>query len=210
MRRNLIILANSRKMRPNRCIAGIDAQTGEWVRPCFGKGEEGVPWDVRQVDGAEPQLLDMVAIPLASDGPHRDVQPENCRLLKGAWKGVGKATVKQVAKYCQKSGLILHNVDRRIHVSKLQNVSENERKSLCLVQARVDFSTEGTYRGKRVNAAFMHGSHRYCFPVTDYEYERRFPAYGTAERDCLLTISLGTPYERDNCCYKFVAGVMEL
>jgi hypothetical protein len=209
MRRNLIILANSRKMG-NRCIAGIDAQTGEWVRPCFGTGEEGVPWSVRQVDGAEPQLLDILAIPLAKDGPHRDIQPENRRILKGAWKSVGKATVKQVAKYRQKSGLILHNVGRRIDVDELRQVAAKDRNSLCLIRAHVDFSTEGTYRGKRVNAAFMHGSNRYCLPVTDYEYERRFPAYGTAEAECLLTISLGSPYERDNCCYKFVAGVTEL
>lgn len=113
----------------NRCIAGIDAQTGDWVRPCFGTGGEGVPWSVRRVDDAEPHLLEIVGIPLASDGPHRDIQPENCSILEGAWMKMGKTAVDQVAKYCQKSGLILHNTDRRIHVNQLRQVAAKDRKS---------------------------------------------------------------------------------
>ena len=209
MRRNLVILANSRKMG-NRCIAGIDAESGEWVRPVYETGDQGVPWSVRQVDGAEPCLLDIVSISVASDGPHRDIQPENRRILKGAWRREGQATVDQIAKYRLKAGLILHNADRKIHVGKLRQVAAKDMKSLCLIRAHVAFSTEGTYRGKRVNAQFKLGQSEYLIPVTDYEYERQFPAYGTAAADCLLTISLGTPYERDNCCYKFVVGVMEL
>lgn len=209
MRRNLIILANSRKMR-NRCIAGIDPETGEWVRPVYEAGEQGVPWSVRQVDGAEPRLLDIVSIPLAGDGPHQDIQPENRRILKGVWKKVGEATVRQIAGYCQGEGLILHNAERRIHVDALRRIPEETRTSLCLVRAQVDFFTEGTYRGKRVNARFEHDGNQYCVPVTDYEFERHFSAYMRRKANCLLTISMGTPYDRDNCCYKFVVGVIEL
>jgi len=209
MIRNLIILANSRKMG-NRCIVGIDAETEEWVRPCFGTGEEGIPRQVRQIDGAEPQLLDIVCIPLDNDGPHRDIQPENRTLLGGSWKRLSKATIEQLNKYCQKGGLILHNTDRKISITELRNIPKSKRNSLCLIRAHVEFSTEGTYRGKRVNATFTHASHRYCIPVTDYEFERHFPAYSIDEADCLMSISLGLPYERDNCCYKFVAGVIKL
>jgi hypothetical protein len=208
MRRNLIILANSRK-RGNRCIVGIDTETEEWVRPCVGEGEKGIPWHVRQINGAEPQLLDIVAIPLASNGPNREIQPENYTVLKGSWEKVGKVTIKQITKYCQRRGLILHNTDRRIHITELSNVSKRDRKSLCLIHTHVEFSTEATYRGKkRVNATFVYGSNRYCFPVTDYEFERHFLAYTTDEADCLLCISLGLPYEIDDFCYKFVAGVI--
>lgn len=209
MKRNLIILANSRKMG-NRCITGIDVESGEWIRPCFENGEAGVPWNVRQVNGIEPQLLDIVEVPLADDGPHRDIQPENRSILQGAWKMVGRTTAQKVAKYCRKSNMILHNADRRIHINILRTVPNKEKHSLFLIRAHVAFSTEGTYRGKRVNARFTHGTNEYCIPVTDYEYERQFPAYGTAEAECLLTISLGMPYEKDNCCYKFVAGVIKL
>jgi len=210
MRRNLIIMANSRKMG-NRCIAGIDADSGEWVRPVYGAGDQGVPWDVRQVQGAEPRLLDIVSIPLASDGPHRDIQPENCRILEGPWKRIGEATVQQVAKYCQRGGLILHNTERWIHIDQLCQVAAKDRRSLCLIRASVAFSTGPSPRGgERVWASFRHGGNQYRITVTDYEFEHAFPAHGTREVKCLLTVSLGTPYERDNCCYKFVAGVIEL
>jgi len=211
MRRNLIILANSRK-KGNRCIAGIDPETAEWVRPVYEDGDKGVPWQVRQVDGEEPRLLDIVSIPLARDGPHRDIQPENRRILRGAWKKVSKATVRQVGKYCQKAGLILHNADRRIQVKQLCRVAAEHRKSLSLIRASVAFATEIDFYGKkRVIASFSHGGNLYeAIPVTDYEYERQFSTGDTAEAHCLLTISLGMPWELDNCCYKFVAGVIKL
>ena len=209
MRRKLIILANSRKMH-NRCIAGIDAETGKWVRPVYENGDKGVPWSIRQVDGQEPALLDIVSIPLASKGPHRDIQPENRQILKGTWIKVGQATTPQVAAYCQCKGLILHNDDRRIPTWKLRAVPEKDRASLCLVRAQVHFFTEGTYRGKRVNAKFEHDGNQYCIPVTDYRFESHFPVYSQREAHCLLTISMGMPFERDQCCYKFIAGIVEL
>ena len=210
MRHNIIILANSRKMR-NRCIAGVDVQNGAWVRPCFETGEEGIPWSIRKIDNAEPQLLDIIAIPLANDGPHRDIQPENRSLSEGVWEKVDRTTIKQVLKYRQKSGTILHNTERRIHISKLQTVHERERKSLCMIQTNVVFTTEASFTGKkRVVAAFEHYGVKYRIPVTDYEFEHAFPPYNTREAECLLTVSLGMPYEMDNYCYKLVAGVIEL
>ena len=210
MARKLIILANSRK-KGNRCIAGIDADTGEWVRPCFGTGEQGVPRRVRLVGGMEPRLLDIVAVPLANDGPHRDIQPENRQIAPGPWERVGKAALEEVAGYCQEGRLILHNAARWIHVSQLHKVAAEDRKSLCLIQAHTAFSTERTHTGsQRVVATFAHGWSKYAIPVTDYEFEHAFPANGARECKCLLTLSLGMPFERDNCCYKFAAGIIEL
>lgn len=209
MEHNLIILANSRKMG-NRCITGIDVKSGEWIRPCFENGETGIPWNVRQVNGKEPQLLDILKISLADDGPHRDIQPENRNILPGSWEKVGKTTVNNVLRYCQKTNLILFNTSRRIHIDSLRTVPAQNKHSLFLIRAHVSFFTESSYRGKRVNARFKHGANEYCIPVTDYEYERQFPAHSTAEAECLMTISLGMPYEKDNCCYKFVAGIIEI
>ncbi len=95
-------------------------------------------------------------------------------------------------------------------MAALREVPEEERASLCLIRAHVFFFTEAGYCGKRVSARFRHGHYEYTIPVTDYEYEKGFPSHSTAERDCLLTISLGAPFEKDNCCYKLAAGVIEL
>jgi len=69
MERTIIVLANSRKMT-NRCIAGIDVSTKEWIRPCYESGESGIPWTVRQINGEEPQLLDIIKISVKKVGPH--------------------------------------------------------------------------------------------------------------------------------------------
>lgn len=210
MKHKVLILANSRKMG-HRCIAGIDMRTGKWLRPCHGEGDEGIPRSVRQINGQEPKLLDVVEIPLKSDGPHLDYQPENRYLLDGSWNKVGTVEPDEIFKYCEEDELLLHNVDRRIHMDRLLSLPPEERKSLCLIKAHVNFFTESDIRGrKRVNASFGYSALQYCIPVTDYEFERQFPANEAAETDCILTISLGQPFKVDNCCYKFVAGVVEL
>lgn len=187
-------------------------RTGKWLRPCYGDGDDGIPWSIRQIDGQEPQLLDVVEIPMGGDGPKLKYQPENHYLLDGTWGKVGTVSPNQILHYCEQDKLLLHNADRRIHMDKLLNLPEKDRKSLCLIRAHVNFFTDSdVYRRKRVNASFSYGSHEYCLMVTDYEYWRQFPARETAEADCLLTVSLGLPFiEVDNCCYKLVAGVIEL
>jgi len=210
LKHEIIILANSRKIG-NRCIAGIDRRTGEWLRPCYGEGHEGIPCHVRQINGQEPQLLDVVEISMKSRGPNLEYQPENRYLSNKPWEKIGVVEAKHLFKYCEKGKFLLHNTDRRIHMDELLSLPAEDRKSLCLVKAHVNFFTElDVYGRKRVNASFNFGSHEYCLQVTDYEYWSQFPAHETAKADCLLTISLGLPFEVDNCCYKLVAGVIEL
>ncbi len=93
MKRRLIILAHSRKMK-KRCIAGIDVETGEWVRPCWASGDGGLSG--RWVDQYVQSLLDVVELPLENDGPNRDLQPENRRIIKGPWRTVGRATLQDI------------------------------------------------------------------------------------------------------------------
>ena len=186
-------------------------RTGKWLRPCQGDGDKGIPWNVRQINGQEPQLLDVVEIPLGNDGPHLEYQPENRYLLDGSWSKVDTIKPDQIFKYCEEGELLLHNADRRIHMDKLLSLPPNDRKSLGLIKVHANFfAGEDVLGRKRVNASFRYSASGYCIPVTDYEFARQFPADETAEADCLLTVSLGKPYKIDNCCYKFVAGVIEL
>jgi hypothetical protein len=115
-------------------------------------------------------------------------------------------------KYCDgDNDCLLHNACDRVPVAELRELPEDRRKSLSLIRVNVKFSTGvDSYGKKRVNASFSYGLHEYSLVVTDYEYRRQFKPYSTAEADCLLTISLGVPYEMDNRCYKLVAGVIEL
>ena len=212
----MVCLANSWKGGGNnRCIAGIDMETGRWLRPCFGSGEEGIPWQARQIEGREPALLDLLEMPLADDGPHREYQPENRQLLPGSWRKVGTATLTDVLQYCEEGGFLLGNFDRRVPAEEALKLPQSERKSLCLLQTRVHFTT-GSKVSRRtgiayeaVFAAFQYGAHHYQeLDVTDADFAQRFPTCPAADVDCVLTVSRGSPY--GGYCYKLVAGVIPL
>ena len=68
--KRIICLANSEKLR-ERCIAGIDLDTGKWVRPVCDNlyPEDGrVPKLIRLVEGREPELLDILEVPISDSG----------------------------------------------------------------------------------------------------------------------------------------------
>jgi hypothetical protein len=82
---DLICLANSNKMR-GRCIAGLRADGGGWVRPIASDTDLGqLEFNhYRLGDGSEPQLLDLVRLDL---NEHRPVagQPENWSIGASSW-----------------------------------------------------------------------------------------------------------------------------
>lgn len=212
MKRILVILANSRK-KGGRCIAGIDVETGEWIRRCWAEGDRGI--EDQWVDQSIEHLLDIVEIPLESDGPNRELQPENRRIIQGPpWKRRGRATLAEIQRYCQPEGPLLYNTCGRIHPSEIRSACATgvQPSSLALIRPSlpVHFFTRGTPRGKRVQAVFDFGGNRYQLRVTDYIFEKQFPPYHTETKPCLLAVSLAMPFERDGYCYKLVAGVIPL
>jgi hypothetical protein len=71
----IICLANSWK-HCDRCIAGINPQTEAWVHPVSDLNDGRVPKPIRLIDGQEPQLLEILEIPLANDRPNLGFEKE--------------------------------------------------------------------------------------------------------------------------------------
>jgi hypothetical protein len=74
--KKIVCLANSRKhsQKSNgRCIAGIeivDGKPGDWVRPVSSRpGAEVSEYERRYEDGSDPQVLDVVNVPLLESAP---------------------------------------------------------------------------------------------------------------------------------------------
>jgi len=55
----MVCLANSRK-NGKRCIAGIDLDTGNWVRPVKKGGAELSELDIEFEDHTQPEVLDII------------------------------------------------------------------------------------------------------------------------------------------------------
>jgi len=84
----IICLANSYKPQ-GRCIAGIDIDINEWVRPVSRRTK--AIHDERFIDGItgnEPDLLDLLEIPIGEEAPDQGCQPENRYLNNGVWRRI--------------------------------------------------------------------------------------------------------------------------
>lgn len=132
--KRIICLANSKKFG-ERCIAGIDIPTGQWIRPVYNNEDGSVPRTTRLVDGKEPELLDIIDIPLAINGKNADFVRENILIVPVQWKLQGKASSIDVVKYCRNTTDILHNPSKYVKPSYLKTLPFSQRVSLQLVQA---------------------------------------------------------------------------
>jgi hypothetical protein len=133
----IICLANSKKLS-ERCIAGINPETGRWIRPVYkAHPEDGrVPESIRLINGEEPALLDILDIPLENSGLDFGFESENLNIAQGQWRKVGQAFPQDVLRFATRNSLILHNVnkyDKYVTVPYLKSLPFPKRTTLQLV-----------------------------------------------------------------------------
>ncbi len=217
--RRLVCLANSWKMQ-ERCIAGIDLATGQWLRPVcdlYYPHDGSIPASVRQIQGQEPRLLDVLAIRLADSGSDFGFEPENRSVLTGAWRVEGRYRPWQVLPYCQ-SPPLLHNRRKYVMVSELQAKPWAARQTLQLVRAsQVQIQPRPDQEGPgRWRISFqVEGEVWRDLKLTDADLMQRLEAGYSPGTECVLTLSLSLPWSppqwsEEPPCWKLVAGVVEL
>ena len=113
----ILCLANSFK-RGGRCIAGIDLETNRWIRP-IGQGHEGAIRGERLINGMEPELLDIIEIPLGAGADDLGCQPENILLRPGPWRKVGVIEKDDVMQYVEETDRLLHNFEGKVPLNAL-------------------------------------------------------------------------------------------
>lgn len=216
--RQIICLANSWKLG-ERCIAGIDINTGKWVRPVCDEQypEDGrVPKAVRLIGGREPELLDILEIPLAETGNDFGFECENLSVLPGQWKCLGKVkptTLLQYCENCENLPFILHNTSKAVLVSYLQALTFPHRLTLKLVHT-VNFFVE---KKDKWRGTIQLANNR-CLSevsITDPVFIEKLEEGHQPRNNCLVTVSLGMPLKSDSSqgkaeCWKLIAGVIEL
>jgi hypothetical protein len=219
--KRIVCLANSWKLK-ERCIAGIDLDTGKWIRPVCDSlyPEDGrVPISVRTVEGREPELLDILEMPLAETGNDFGFECENLSVLNGQWQCLGKAQPTDLLKYCSSFTYILHNSWKYVNPSYLKNLPFHQRCTLQLVQV-VSFSVAKRTSSKgntewRGTIQTDNGQRLAEAKITDPVFVKKLEIGHQPKDTCLVTVSLSIPWpppdwDGEDPCWKLIAGVIEI
>ncbi len=207
----MICMANSRKIG-EKCVAGIEFDTGKWVRPVRPGGGALSLDHVRYQDGSYPRVLDIIRVPVVCKEPLY-YQPENWIADEDIyWSKLGVFKKESLLRYCSQMGYLFFDGSDCIHKDKCKYI--DVPYSLSLVKPKkVSFRKTISARGRpQIRALFSYNNYRYDLVVTDPEWERRYAGAENGDypfrADCLFTVSLGEEFEGNH--YKLVAAVIEL
>ena len=210
----MICLANSRKIR-ERCIAGIDVNTGEWVRPVRDNGGALTFSDIKYRDGSIPRVLDIIDVPVLERQPLY-YQPENWVIDSDYhWDKVDQLPVNQLFSYCENKPYIFDSKNDRLSEYEAKNMPDP--RSLILIMVKdVCFEKRWPVVGQypQLRAKFEYNRTFYDLAVTDLSLENKFKGGGVGigeypkKGNFLLTISLGELLESNRCHFKLVASAI--
>jgi hypothetical protein len=223
--KTIVCLANSRKLN-GRCVAGRtwDGRVfGEWIRPVSAI-ETGELHGERLCSGNhDARLLEIVDVPLLGHQPV-GCQTEN-HLVDASrhWMCRGSITNLQVLAAVQRvDGPLWINAGSTRNGRNDEipaGVAAGLPNSLMLVRPpalAMVLGIEGADYGKprrKVRGHFSVGGYDYVLAITDPVIERGFrgqpEGFARDLRNPVLCISISEVFERQNACYKLIAGVIE-
>lgn len=214
--RKLIILAESAKYG-NYCVAGVDVETGKWIRPISEKPEleDAVPLDdLKYPDGSRVELLDVVEIKFSDQSANNPIQPENFFYnAKYYWQKVGRVTLQELidGRGYDLRDNIFYNSYRSILGADV--VKLEARESLLLLPvANLFIVVEEAEDHKKFFADFVYqGKEFYRFSVGDIEVRNKFADNGAGKYflkdSATVVFSLTNPYHKNAECYKMLAQI---
>jgi hypothetical protein len=209
----LICLANS--WRPGgRCIAGIDPQTGRWIRP-VPRDADAIPEARCTIGDTALSLLDIFDVDVEQSRETPKYQRENCILKSWNWRIRGRVPAASLEPFIDDSAPLFHNTQDRVVTAALDNLAPRDWKSLQLVRPRNLRFERDAHNPQRWRARFRDkAGNEYALKMTDPDATRRLEAGERMGTCCLLTVSLTRPFANDDSmlklCYKIVAAVIDL
>ncbi len=214
----IICLANSQKHGAH-CVAGVEPETGRWLRPVSQLNDGRLTRRMRLVDGREPFLGDILAIPLTTELFGAKHQCENRCLLPGEWTCEGTASFGDIRPYCSHAATILGTNTPYIPLNDILRRPREQRASLELVETvrfsirNIGISAQGGH--KWFGAIETTGGAQLEARITDPVLIEKLENSYQPPPNCLVTISLTEPYTPDHWeedeqpCWKVIAAVIE-
>lgn len=220
--KRIVCLANARR-HSGRCIAGREwdgNRPGNWIRPVSDReGEEVSEDECRYENGRDPQVLDIIDVPLLSPKPNNH-QQENWLLDSDRWAKVGvlsqdrlQQLVDPVTSLWIDGNRTYRGLNDQVPLARAKSLDS----SLRLIHVdRVQLSVfrPGEAFGnpkRRVQGRFLYARQEYALWITDPVYERKYLSEPDGEYEIgesFLTISLGEPF--NEACYKLIATVIQV
>jgi hypothetical protein len=164
--------------------------TGAWVRPVSGLGHGEIAWHVRRVDWREPQVLDVLDVPLEDHGPDYGCQPENRLLAPGPWRKAGEAAPDDILKFVDavEDRALFYNYVDRVPMTTFRRLPRGRWRSLQLVHCGgVDFHPDAR-KPQDWRATFEYREAQYAdLKVTDPIAETRLAGGERLDGPCLLS-----------------------
>ena len=219
--RRIVCLANSRR-QSGRCIAGRvwdGNRPGNWIRPVSDREGEEVSEDECQYEnGCDPQVLDIIDVPLLSHKPNNH-QQENWLLDSNSdWTKVGVLSLDKLQQLVDPVAPLWidgHSTNRGINDQIPLALTKSLDSSLRLIHVdsvQLSVVRPGAAFGnpkRRVQGRFSYAQKEYALWITDPSYEREYLSKPDDEYEIgesFLTVSLGEPFKE--ACYKLVATVI--
>ncbi len=207
---DIVCLANSFKYQ-GRCIAGIDLQSGSWVRPVSYKGSGKIPTASNLAPVDKIKILDILRISV--DGRKKLAhEVENVGYKNLPWQIIGQAGVAHLLQYCE-TEILFSNYGRAIPYAYLEMQAPVRTLQLLEVKSFVCYSkSQGKWRGVIADEKYGFGDVE--MSITDPVALAKLNRGETLSSHCLICLSLGQPWQPDGHtslqCYRLVAGIVEL
>jgi len=215
----IVVLANSWK-HDGWCLAGIDLDTGKWVRPVTGLVDGRIPKTHMKLGGYFPALLDILEIPLGSSGPDFGFESENRTISPGRWYHHGKLTPEDIRKYIKRPYYVLHNSMKYVNPKELQQKPFEKRETLQLIQVDGFTVRDTQEKGTDKNnwkGIIPSGRRNIDVKITDPIFFDKLNNGHKPSSFCILTMSLSMPHrpshwnkDEEPVCWKLIAGVIEI
>lgn len=211
----MILLTKSRK-NGNYCIAGVDPDSGHWIRLVSQNKLISCavpPEDLKYEDGTEAQILDIVQVEIIKKNPLY-YQPENYTYdSEYYWDKIGRTDLDEVIELVNddQDRYILFDSSYKLTKDYIMSDIANEIYSLKLIHlGKMNLTVELHNKKIKHKASFRYNEHSYRFiTITDDEYIKDYPDVGEYQiRNVALVVSLADLYNYDQCHYKLIASIM--
>ncbi len=209
--KKIIILTESSKFK-NNCVAGIEKDTGKWIRvvsddeDTYGALTKD---DIMYKNGTMCEVMDIVNVPYVKAVPTK-TQPENILIDRNYYLTKdGVATLDDVLEIHPKE------INDYLFGTRYSSVKEEYLEelgvdySLTLIKVKkLVFNWRENNKGQlKLKVTFKYNDIKYeDMSVTDPDFYE--VGEGTTLKKAYVVASIGTPY--NGACYKFIAKVFPI